>query len=87
MIHRGKRYGGLSWWHPLGFGMTRGDAARLGGVGLQTVRDWALRFNERGPEGLIDPKGSGRPPRLNETQRQALVQVVESGRTARPNGG
>ncbi len=38
-----------------------------------------LRFNERGPEGLIDPKGSGRPPRLNETQRQARVQVVESG--------
>jgi transposase len=60
-------------------GGSRGDAARLGGVGLQTVRDWALRFNERGPQGLIDPKGSGRPPKLNETQRQALVQVVESG--------
>ena len=36
-------------------GGSRGDAARLGGVGLQTVRDWVLRFNERGPEGLIDP--------------------------------
>ncbi len=42
-------------------GGLRGDAARLGGVGLQTVREWALRFNERGPEGPIDPKGSGRP--------------------------
>ncbi len=60
-------------------GGSRGDAARLGGVALQTVRDWALRFNERGPEGLIDPKGTGRPPKLNQTQRQALVQVVESG--------
>ncbi len=59
-------------------GGSRGDVARLGGVGLQTVRDWVLRFNEGGPEGLIDPKGSGRPPKLNETQRQALVQVVES---------
>jgi len=60
-------------------GGSRGDAARLGGVGLQTVRDWVVRFNERGPEGLIDPKGSGRPPKLNQTQRQVLVQVVESG--------
>jgi transposase len=38
-----------------------------------------VRFNERGPQGLIDPKGPGRPPKLNETQRQALVQAVESG--------
>ncbi len=60
-------------------GGSRGDAARVGGVGLQTVRDWVLRFNAGGPEGLIDPKGSGRPPKLNEAQRRALVQVVESG--------
>ena len=60
-------------------GGSRGDAARVGGVGLQTVRDWVLRFNGGGPEGLIDPKGSGRPPKLNEAQRLALVQVVESG--------
>ncbi len=60
-------------------GGSRGDAARTGDVGLQTVRDWVVRFNERGPEGLIDPKGSGRPPKLNESQRQALVQMVESG--------
>ncbi len=60
-------------------GGSRGDAARVGGVGLQTVRDWVLRFNAGGPEGLIDPKGSGRPPKLNEVQRRALAQVVESG--------
>jgi transposase len=60
-------------------GGSRGDAARTGDVGLQTVRDWVFRFNERGPEGLIDPKGSGRPPKLNKSQRQALVQMVESG--------
>jgi hypothetical protein len=29
-------------------GGSRGDAARIGGVGLQTVRDWVLRFNARG---------------------------------------
>ena len=60
-------------------GGSRGDAARIGGVGLQTVRDWVLRFNAGGPEGLIDPKPPGKAPKLNEAQRQALVQVVESG--------
>jgi transposase len=60
-------------------GGSRGDAARLGGVDLQTVRDWVLRFNAGGPEVLIDPKTAGRKPKLNEGQRQALVRVVESG--------
>ncbi len=60
-------------------GGSRGDAARIGGVGLQTVRDWVLRFNAGGPEGLIDPKPPGKAPKLNAAQRQALVQVVESG--------
>ncbi|MEO9132231.1 MAG: helix-turn-helix domain-containing protein, partial [Sphingomonas sp.] len=31
-------------------GGTRSDAAQLGGVGLQTVRDWVLRFNAAGPD-------------------------------------
>jgi transposase len=28
--------------------LTRSDAARIGGVGLQTIRDWVLRFNAKG---------------------------------------
>jgi transposase len=56
-------------------GGSRGDAARIGDVGLQTVRDWVLRFNARGPEGLIDAKAPGQVPRLNEAQRRALVQM------------
>ena len=43
-------------------GGKRGDAARIGDVGLQVIRDWVLRFNARGPEGLIDGKSTGRPP-------------------------
>src|ERR1700678_3672002 len=39
---------------------TRADAARLGGVGLQTLRDWVLRFNAKGPDGLVDGKSTGR---------------------------
>lgn len=60
-------------------GRSRGDAARLGGVGLQSVRDWVLRFNAGGPGALIDPKTAGRKPKLNDAQRQALVQAVEDG--------
>ncbi len=60
-------------------GGTRTDAARIGGVGLQTIRDWVLAFNQDGPEGLIDGKAPGHAPKLNDAQRQALVQIVESG--------
>jgi hypothetical protein len=37
-------------------GGRRTAAARIGAVGLQVVRDWVLRFNARGPAGLIDGK-------------------------------
>jgi len=60
-------------------GGTRSDAARIGGVGLQVIRDWVLRFNADGPQGLIDRTAPGQPPKLNNTQRQALAWVVENG--------
>src|SRR3954447_18552435 len=60
-------------------GASRSEAATIGGVTLQVVRDWVLRFNARGPEGLIDGKAPGKPPRLNDTHRAALVQVIEAG--------
>ena len=40
-------------------GMRRGDAARIGGMDRQTLRDWVHRFNAEGPEGLIDRKSPG----------------------------
>ncbi len=60
-------------------GGSRRDAALSGGVGLQTVRDWVLRFNARGPDGLIDGKAPGKVALLNAAQRQALAGVVEAG--------
>lgn len=60
-------------------GGTRTEAARLGGVGLQIVRDWVLRFNSEGPEGLIDRKAPGKAPTLTAEQRAALARVVEAG--------
>ena len=60
-------------------GGRRTDAARIGAVGLQVVRDWVLRFNADGPDGLIDGKAPGKPPKLNASQRRALARIVESG--------
>ena len=60
-------------------GGSRSDAARLGGVGLQIVRDWVMRFNARGPDGLLDGKAPGKPRLLDDAQRRALVEIVESG--------
>ncbi|WP_085632666.1 IS630 family transposase [Marivita cryptomonadis] len=58
---------------------SRCDAARIGSVGLQIVRDWGLRFNSRGPEGLIEGKAPGARAKLDDAQRQALAVIVESG--------
>lgn len=60
-------------------GGTRGDAARVGGVGLQTIRDWVLRFNAVGPDGLVDGIPPGGVPLLDDAQRRALAAIVESG--------
>jgi transposase len=58
-------------------GAMRSEAAKIGGVGLQIVRDWVLR--SRGPDGLLDGKSPGQPAKLNDVQRQALARMVESG--------
>jgi len=60
-------------------GGTRTEAARVGGVGLQIVRDWVLRFNAEGPSGLIDRKAPGKAPTLTAEQQAALARVVEAG--------
>jgi putative transposase len=60
-------------------GATRSEAARIGGVGLQIIRDWVLRFNAGGPDGLLDGKSPGQPRKLNDVQRQAVARMIESG--------
>src|SRR5271157_1047439 len=47
-------------------GGSRSDAARIGGVGLQIVRDWVLWFNAEGPDGLVNGKAPGAPSLLND---------------------
>jgi transposase len=58
---------------------SRTEAAKIGGVGLQIIRDWVLHFNERGPDGLLNGKSPGQPSKLNDVQRQAIVRIIESG--------
>ena len=60
-------------------GGSRTEAAKIGGVGLQTVRDWVLAFNAEGPGGLINGKAPGNASLLDDEQRQALARIVESG--------
>ena len=60
-------------------GSSRTEAAKIGGVTLQIIRDWVLKFNALGPDGLIDGKAPGKPSRLNDAQRAALMAIVESG--------
>ena len=60
-------------------GATRTEAARIGGVTLQIVRDWVLRLNAHGPDGLIDRKAPGATPLLNAAHRAARAGAVEDG--------
>ena len=60
-------------------GGRRSDAARAGGVTLQIVRDWVLRFNAEGPDGLISRKAPGKASILNDEQCRALIETIEAG--------
>src|SRR4051812_30559260 len=71
--------GVASWQWPRS--MTAARAQRQpASAGSQTIRDWVLRFNAHGPEGLADRQAPGHPGKLNTVQRQALAAMVESGR-------
>jgi transposase len=60
-------------------GGSRGDAALVGGVTRQIVRDWVLRFNADGPDGLATRKAPGPQTILSDVHRRALEEIIESG--------
>ena len=60
-------------------GASRAEAAQVGGVTRQIVRDWVVRFNALGADGLIDRKPPGLPSKLDDAHRTAIVAVIESG--------
>ena len=67
-------------------GASRTEAARIGGVTLQIVRDWVVKFNTDGPSRLIDRKPPGQPPLLNAMHRAALVKMIEDGPSPEVHG-
>lgn len=60
-------------------GKDRAEAARIGGMDRQTLRDWVHRFNVDGPEGLFDHWTNGPKPRLSWEQMAEFARIVESG--------
>ena len=67
-------------------GGSRSEAARLGDVTPQIARDWVLRFNAEGPEGLRDRKAPGPVPRLTDAHRAALADIIDHGPTPAIHG-
>jgi transposase len=60
-------------------GASRKDAARAAGMDHQTLRDWVIRFNAKGPEGLINIPSPGVPPKLDDTHKAFLARIVDEG--------
>src|SRR5256714_5502329 len=60
-------------------GALREEAAKIGGMDRQTLRDWVIRFNEQGADGLINIPSPGMPPKLNAIHKAFLARIVEEG--------
>jgi putative transposase len=60
-------------------GKSRAEAATIGGMDRQTLRDWVHRFNAAGPDGLKDHWADGPTPRLSAEQKAELAWIVETG--------
>ena len=60
-------------------GASRSEAAGIGGVTRQIVRDWVVKLNAHGPDGMVDYKGPGPQPILTDAHRAALAAAVEDG--------
>src|SRR3546814_19080560 len=65
-------------------GMSRAEAAKVGGMDRQTLRDWAHWFNEGGHAGLTNRLGVGRPAQLTDAPKRAPAGGFSSG--PRPRG-
>ena len=67
-------------------GKDRGEAAKIGAMDRQTLRDWVHRFNAAGPDGLFDNWTDGPTPRLSPDQRAELAKIVETGPDRKVDG-
>src|SRR3974377_525184 len=60
-------------------GASRAEAAKVGGMDRQTLRDWVIRFNEHGPDGLINLPSPGARSKLDGEHRAFLARIVDEG--------
>src|SRR5215471_5842176 len=60
-------------------GASRTEAAKIGGMDRQTLRDWVIRFNDQGADGLVNIPSPGVPPKLDATHRAFLARIIEEG--------
>ena len=60
-------------------GASREGAAKIGGMDRQTLRDWVIRFNDQGPDGLINIPSPGVPPKLEAAHKAFIARIVEEG--------
>jgi transposase len=67
-------------------GKDRAEAARIGGMDRQTLRDWVHRFNAQGPDGLLDHHYEGPKTRLTPAQLAQLSEIVETGPDPKTDG-
>ena len=67
-------------------GKSRAEAAALGGMSRQTLRDWVRRFNAEGPDGLVNRKAPGARRRLSAAQLAELSELVGTGPDPQTDG-
>ena len=60
-------------------GASREEAAKIGSMDRQTLRDWVIRFNEQGADGLINIPSPGARPKLDARHTAFLARSVEEG--------
>ncbi len=60
-------------------GRSREQAAKIGGMDRQALRDWVIRFNAQGPDGLVNRSSPGTPGKLTDKHKAFLARLVEEG--------
>ena len=60
-------------------GASREESAKIGGMDRQTLRDWVIRFNEQGSEGLINKASPGAPGKLTDEHKAFLARLIDEG--------
>lgn len=67
----------LDTWHRSG--LPAGDFAALVGLSKHTLYGWKRRFQEHGPEGLMDqPRGVARGSKLSELTQRTILMLKQS---------